>query len=89
MPSPNGMYRDNPDTHVNSHSKFLAEIGKSFDCFPFNNLTYKGKNFDGKFSYYKGDKKLQNDIVLGNRKALKSAEKSSLANMRCQDKAPS
>ena len=30
--------------------------------------------FDGKFTYYKGNKKSQNDIVLGNRKALDNTE---------------
>ena len=35
-----------------------------------NNLTYHGKLFDGKFTFYKGDKKSQNDIVLGNLQAL-------------------
>ena len=40
-----------------------------------NNLTYNSKHFDGKFTYYKGIKKSQNDIVLGNRKALDNIEK--------------
>ena len=35
-----------------------------------NNLTYKGKHFDGKFTFYKGKNKSQNDIVLANSKAL-------------------
>ena len=70
----NYVYRDNPDTETNSHGTFLADICNSLKCFPLNNLTYKNKVFDGKFTYYKGDKKSQNDIILGNNKALDNIE---------------
>ena len=68
-------YRDNPDSETNSHGRFLNEICSSFNCFPLNNLTHKKKFFDGKFTYYKGNKKSQNDIILGNHKALDCIEK--------------
>ena len=68
--SPNSKYRSNPDSEVISHGNVLAEIGKSYKCFPLNNLTYKGKHFDGKFNFNKGKNKSQNDIVLANSKAL-------------------
>lgn len=67
-------YRDNPDAETNSHGRFLNEICRSFNCFPLNNLTHKKKLFDGKFTYYKGNKKSQNDIILGNHKALDCIE---------------
>ena len=54
-PSRKCQYRDNPDTETNSHGRFLADICNSFVCFPLNNLTFKGKMFDGKFTYYKGN----------------------------------
>ena len=38
-------------------------------------ITYNSKHFDGKFTYYKGIKKSQNDIVLGDPKALDNIEK--------------
>ena len=69
-----GTYRENPDSEINSHGRFLAEICNSFKCYPLNNLTYKGKQFDGKFTYYKDKKKSQNDIVLGNHVALDNIE---------------
>ena len=69
-PSKFSRYRDNPDKLINSHGKFVAEICNSFKCFPVNNLTYKEKDFDGKFTFYKGDKRSQNDIVIGNKFAL-------------------
>ena len=74
IPLRGGTYRKNPDSESNSHGKFLAEICNSFKCYPLNNLTYKGKQFDGKFTYYKDKKKSQNDVVLGNRVALENIE---------------
>ena len=74
-PSPDSNYRDNPDKEINSHDKFLVEISKSFKCFPLNNLTYKDKVFDGKYTFHKGNKKSQNDIILGNHTALDNVEK--------------
>ena len=59
-------YRDNPDKQVNIHGKFVSDICNSFKCYPLNNLTYKGKEFDGKFTFPKADRKSQNDIVIGN-----------------------
>ena len=62
-----GKYRCNPDLDINSNGKSLVDICKSFPCYPVNNLTYKDKNFDGKFTFYGGNGKSQNDIVVGNR----------------------
>ena len=74
-PVRNSEYRNNPDTETNSHGRFFADICKSYECFPLNNLTYRNKHFDGKFTYHKGNKKSQNDIVVANRKGLDSVEK--------------
>ena len=74
-PTRNSEYRDNPDTETNSHGRFFADICNSYDCFPLNNLTYRSKYFDGKFTYYKGVKKSQNDIIVANRKALNCISK--------------
>ena len=69
-PTKCSIYRDNPDKQVNSHGKFVADICNSFKCYPLNNLTYRGKEFDGKCTFFKGDRKSQNDIVVGNKYAL-------------------
>ena len=74
-PTGNSFYRKNPDTDINSHGRFLAEICNSFKCFPLNNLCYEEKNFDGKFTFYKANKNSQNDIILGNQYALDNIEK--------------
>ena len=64
---PRGKYRFNPDPNINSNGKSLVDICKSFHCYPVNNLTYKDKNFDDKFTFYDGNGKSQIDIVVGNR----------------------
>ena len=69
-PSKYSSYRDNPDKQINSHGKFVAEICNSFKCYPLNNLTHKGKEFEGKFTFYKAHKKSQNDIIIANKYAL-------------------
>ena len=69
-PTSNSEYRNNPDNTTNSNGRFLADICKSFKCFPLNNMTYKNKHFDGNFTYYKGDKKSQNDLIIANKFAL-------------------
>ena len=69
-PIPNSDYRCNPDDTINSNGRFLADICHTFKCFPLNNMNYKHKHFDGTFTYYKGDKKSQNDVVIANRFAL-------------------
>ena len=61
-----GEYRPNPDKQVNSLGRFVADICNSFKCYALNNLTFKGKIFDGKYTFHKADRKSQNDIVIGN-----------------------
>ena len=70
-PTKHSFYRENPDKQVNSHGKFISEICNSFKCYPLNNLTYNGIEFDGKHTFYKANRKSQNDIVIGNLFALK------------------
>ena len=71
---PSGKYRENPDKVVNCHGRFLVDICKTFYCYPLNNLTFNGKSFDGKFTFHKGNRKSQNDIVVGNPDALHNIE---------------
>ena len=59
---PSGKYKENPDKVVNSHGRFLIDICKTFHCYPLNNLTFNGKSFDDKFTFYKSNRKSQNDM---------------------------
>ena len=71
---PRGKYRCNPDPDVNSNGKSLLDICKAFHCYPLNNLTFKEKNSDGKFTFHGGNGKSQNDIVVANRHSLDRIE---------------
>ena len=42
--------------------------------FPINHLKYKNKAFDGDYTYYKGNKRSQTDIVFTNLKGLKQID---------------
>ena len=59
-----GEYRDNPDTEINSNGQLLIDICKSLHCQPLNNLSFNNKLFDGKFTFYGGNGKSQNDIIM-------------------------
>ena len=64
-------YNPNPDKVTNSHGQLLRKICTSFKCIVLNNLTYNNYQFDGDHTYYKADKKSQNDICLSNFCGLK------------------
>ena len=70
LPLINGSYRHNCDVTTNDHGKEIMNICRSFSCFPVNNLDMGQKHFDGDFTFRKGDRKSQNDIVLANQPAL-------------------
>ena len=72
LPPSNGCYRVNCDDTLNDHGKEIVNICKSFDCYVVNNLNYGNKIFDGNFTFQKGNRKAQNDILLANRAALSS-----------------
>ena len=66
-----GHYRKNCDTYVNEHGKEVMNICHSFSCYVVNNLQLRKKLFDGDFTFRKGGRKAQNDIILANNSALK------------------
>ena len=74
QPPPGGKYRENPDKVVNSHGRFLVDLCKTFNCYPLNNLTFNRKSFDGKYTFYNGNRKSQSDVVVGNPDALPNIE---------------
>ena len=65
-------YRENPDTVMNSHGRFLVDLCKSCKCFVLNNLTCDNRIFDGKFTFCKGGRKSQNDICISNSSGLEN-----------------
>ena len=69
-PPPNGTYRSNCDNQVNEHGKEIMNICNSFGCHVLNNLSIGGKVFDGNFTFQKGTRTAQNDLLLANRAAL-------------------
>ena len=72
----NGMkYLPNVDKTVNTHGNELLKICKSFKCYVVNNLKYNSKTFNGNFTFRKGERKSQNDIMLANLTGLKVLEK--------------
>ena len=68
-------YRNNPHKIINSHGSKLLKICKSFKCFIVNDLTVENRVFDGDYTFTKGDKKSQNNIIIANTVALKNIDK--------------
>ena len=66
------LYEDNVDVTSNKHGvtygKDLCKVG---DIFPLNHLIYRGKVFDGDFTYFKSNKKSQIDFAYTNEAGLK------------------
>ena len=69
-PPVNGCYHTNCDGHVNEHGREIMNICDSFGCYVVNNLNMGGKTFDGNFTFRKGSRCAQNDVVLANQVAL-------------------
>ena len=65
-----GTYKANCDQIVNGHGTEIMNICRSFSCYVVNNLSLGDKKFDGDFTFSKGGRKAQNDIVLANRLGL-------------------
>ena len=59
----NGTYRKNCDLVVNDHGKEIMDICRTFSCHVISNLSMQGKVFDGDFTFRKGARKSQNDII--------------------------
>ena len=72
LPLLEAKYRPNVDQVVNSHGKLLKKICNSYKCYVLNNLTIGEKEFEGDYTYIKGNGKSQNDIVLSNAKGLEN-----------------
>ena len=70
MPLKDMKYLPNVDKIVNDNGKEILKICRSFRCFIVNNLQFQDKKFESDFTFYKGNKKSQNDLILANMAAL-------------------
>ena len=74
-----GMYRKcykhNIDDVINSHGRELRKLCHSYHCYIVNNLSIDDKVFNSSLTFYKGDRKSQNDIILPNKAGLSYIDK--------------
>ena len=69
------LYEDNVDGTSNKHGlTYGKDLCKTGDIFPLNHLLYRGKVFDGDYTYFKGNKKSQIDFAYTNKIGLKLVE---------------
>ena len=68
----NCSYRLNPDKQVNEHGKTLLSICSSFKCYVLNNMDIGTISLAGDFTFQKGERKSQNDILLTNKSGITS-----------------
>ena len=73
-------YLPNVDKVTNNHGNELIKICKSFKCYVVNNLKFKSTTFKGDFTFYKGERKSQNDIALANMTALEKLKQFQIYN---------
>ena len=70
----NCSYRKNIDNVINDHGKILRDICSSFNCYVLNNMNIGDLILDGHFTFQKGDRKSQNDLVLTNKTGLSAVK---------------
>ena len=59
-------YRNNKDIIKNSHGTLFADMCDVLNILPVNHCFYRGKYFDGGYTYFKANKKSQIDFLLTN-----------------------
>ena len=70
LPFDNCKYRQNVDITVNDYGRTLKKICVSVKCYVINNLNIGTKILDGGFTFEKGNRMSQNDLLLANEKGL-------------------
>ena len=70
LPFDNCKYRVNIDNTINDYGRILRKLCKSSKCYVINNLDIGTKKLDGSFTFHKGERKSQNDLILTNEKGL-------------------
>ena len=66
IPILGASYRPNVDAEVNVHGKMLRNICRSYNCYVLNNLSINNLQFDGDFTFFRGQRMSQNDLCLTN-----------------------
>ena len=74
LPLMGATYRSNIDKVVNTHGKLLKKICNSYKCYIVNNLNVGSQEFGGDFTFFKGDRKSQNDLCVSNAVGLRQIE---------------
>ena len=74
IPLSNAFYRINPDNLVNAHGRMLKKVCSASKCFVLNNMTIGNLELDGRFTYYKGVGKSQNDLCVSNEEGLRNID---------------
>ena len=59
----------NPDTTLNSHDWLLHDICRNYKCYPLNDLNVNKTTFGWDFTFFKDDRKSQNDICMSSMSA--------------------
>ena len=68
----NCSYRSNVDKTVNEYGKLLLSVCQSFRCFVLNNMDIGKIHLAGNFTFNKGGRRSQNDIILSNSSGISS-----------------
>ena len=76
----NCSYRQNVDVIVNEYGKLLSSVCLSAKCFVLNNMKIGSLTLDGDFTFKKGERKSQNDLILTNRTGLTTVRSLSIHN---------
>ena len=66
----NCSYRKNADVVVNEYGKLLSSVCQSAKCLVLNNMNIGSLTLDGDFTFQKGERKSQNDLILTNETGL-------------------
>ena len=66
----NCSYRKNVDEVINEYGKILSSVCQSERCFVVNNMDIDSISLEGDFTFMKGGRKSQNDLVLSNKSGL-------------------
>ena len=66
----NCSYKKNADEFVSESGRTIRSICSSYNCFVINNMNIGAVSCDGDFTFEKGGRKSQNDLILSNKHGL-------------------
>ena len=77
----NCSYKKNVDKEVNDSGRTIRSICASSNCFVINNMTIGPIDCDGDFTFKKGGRRSQNDLILTNKFGLSSVKNFTIHNV--------